>query len=108
MISRLLAFLLVALVAVSPAAAAEVLQVRTGSLLQVGDGIEGLVERPADRRLPERSTHRCECGRRHQVAQALLQLLCRKASLRLALSGRASKEQDDEQTEGRIKLVSYT
>lgn len=37
-ISRLLAFLLVALIAVSPAAAAEVLQVRTASLLQVGDG----------------------------------------------------------------------
>ena len=37
-ISRLLAFLLVVLVAVSPAAAAEVLQVRTASLLQVGDG----------------------------------------------------------------------
>ena len=38
MISRLLAFLLVVLVTASPAAAAEVLQVRTASLLQVGDG----------------------------------------------------------------------
>ena len=37
-IIRLLALLLVAVVAVSPAAAAEVLQVRTASLLQVGDG----------------------------------------------------------------------
>ncbi len=37
-ITRLLALLLVAVVAVSPASAAEVLQVRTASLLQVGDG----------------------------------------------------------------------
>ena len=37
-ITRLLALFLVAVVAVSPAAAAEVLQVRTASLLQVGDG----------------------------------------------------------------------
>ena len=38
MISRLLAFLFVVVVAASPAVAAEVLQVRTASLLQVGDG----------------------------------------------------------------------
>ena len=37
-ISRLLSCLLVVLLAASPAAAAEVLQVRTASLLQVGDG----------------------------------------------------------------------
>ena len=37
-ISRLLAILSVVLVAASPAVAAEVLQVRTASLLQVGDG----------------------------------------------------------------------
>ena len=37
-ISRLLAFLFVVVVAASPAVAAEVLQVRTASLLQVGDG----------------------------------------------------------------------
>ena len=38
MILRLLSCLLVVLLAASPAAAAEVLQVRTASLLQVGDG----------------------------------------------------------------------
>ena len=38
MILRVLSCLLVVLLAASPAAAAEVLQVRTASLLQVGDG----------------------------------------------------------------------
>lgn len=38
MILRVLSCLLVGLIAASPAAAAEVLQVRTASLLQVGDG----------------------------------------------------------------------